>query len=82
LAQALDDWIGLNPSLAAKLSREATELASGRLQQSWGRLQGFEQMLTKLSACGDREVEIIRQVGHPVHRRDLAVEKIAHEKGP
>src|SRR5205823_7505472 len=44
-------------------------------------LQRFEQALTKLAAGGNREVGIVGQVWHTGHRRNLAVQKIAHEKG-
>jgi len=44
-------------------------------------LQRFEQVLTKLASGGDRQVGIIGQVWHTGHRRNLAVQKIAHEKG-
>src|SRR5205807_8232001 len=46
-----------------------------------GGLQRFEEALTKLAAGGNREVGIVGQVWHTGHRRNLAVQKIAHEKG-
>src|SRR6516165_1083565 len=44
-------------------------------------LQRFEQVLTKLASGSDRQVGIIGQVWHTGHRCNLAVQKIAHEKG-
>ena len=38
-------------------------------------------MLAKVPAGGDREVGVIGQVPHARDRRNLAVQKIAHEEG-
>jgi hypothetical protein len=49
-------------------------------QPSECRLQRFEKILAQAFSCGDGQIRVGREVGDAVQVRDVAVQKVAHEK--
>ena len=45
-----------------------------------GILQRLEQRLTKAASSCDCKLGVVRQIGHAVNSRDLAMQEISHEE--